>query len=125
MGGQVAVGSMSNSEVANFQDELHTLGVMDEKRSPFLPDVPTFKEQGYDIVGGSTQIIGAPKGTPKAIVQKWSDCLGKVTSDPAFLADAKKRALPLAYMTADQAAAFVKQENENLKELWATNPWIK
>ena len=27
---------------------------MDTEHSSFLPDIPTFQEQGYDIVGGST-----------------------------------------------------------------------
>lgn len=125
LGGQVQVGSMSNSEAAGFQDDFRTLGVMDEERTDFLPEIPTFKEQGYDIVAGSTQVIGAPANTPKEIVQKWSDCLGKVVSDPAFLEDAKKRALPLGYMTSEETEAFVRAENEKLKELWASNPWIK
>ena len=125
LGGNVQVGSMSNSEAANFQEEFRTLGVMDNERTPFLPDIATFKEQGYDIVGGSTQVIGAPAGTPKEIVQKWSDCLGKVAADPAFLEEAKKRALPLSYMTGEQAEAFVRKENEALKALWASDPWIK
>ncbi len=125
MGGQVQVGSMSNSEAAKFQEEFLTLGVMDDKRTDFLPDVPTFKELGYDIVAGSTQVIGVPKGTPKEIIDKVSGCLGQIVKDPAFLEEAKKRALPLSYMTGDEAAAFVKQENENLKALWASDPWIK
>lgn len=125
MGGHVQVGSMSNSEAALYQDAFRTLGVMDNERSSFLPDVPTFAEQGYDIVGGSTQVIGAPAGTPEEVVQKWSDCLGQVVNDPAFLEDAKTRALPLAYMTADETEAFVREENEQLKTLWETDPWIQ
>ena len=125
MGGQVQVGSMSNSEAALYQDQFRTLGVMDEERTSFLPDVPTFREQSYDVVGGSTQVIGAPAGTPAEIISKWSDCLGQVVKDPAFLEEAKKRALPLAYMTAEEAEAFVRQETEALRALWESDPWIK
>jgi tripartite-type tricarboxylate transporter receptor subunit TctC len=125
MGGHVQVGSMSNSEAALYQDQFRTLGVMDGERTSFLPDIPTFQEQGYDIVGGSTQVIGAPAATPDEVIQKWSDCLGQVVSDPAFLEDAKKRALPLAYMTAEETEQFVREENEQLKALWESDPWIK
>ena len=116
---------MSNSEAALYQDEFRTLGVMESERSSFLPDVPTFQEQGYEIIGGSTQVIGAPAGTPDEIIQKWSDCLGQVVNDPKFLEDAKKRALPLAYLTAEETERFVREENEQLKALWQSDPWIK
>jgi tripartite-type tricarboxylate transporter receptor subunit TctC len=125
MGGHVQVGSMSNSEAALYQDRFRTLGVMDSERSSFLPDIPTFQEQGYDIVGGSTQVIGAPAGTPDEVIQKWSDCLGQVVNDPAFLEDATTRALPLAYMTAEETEQFVRAENEQLKALWESDPWIE
>ena len=40
------------------------------KRSPQYPDVPTFKESGYDIEGSAWYALFAPAGTPKAIVDK-------------------------------------------------------
>jgi tripartite-type tricarboxylate transporter receptor subunit TctC len=42
--------------------ELKVIGVMSEERSPFLPEVPTLKESGIDIVSGSSRGIAAPKG---------------------------------------------------------------
>jgi len=46
-------------------------------------------------------------------------------NDPAFLEDAQTRALPLAYMTAEEAEQFVRAENEQLKALWESDPWIE
>ncbi|MBS0538296.1 MAG: ABC transporter substrate-binding protein [Proteobacteria bacterium] len=40
------------------------------KRSPHYPDVPTFKESGYDIEGSAWYALFAPAGTPQAIVDK-------------------------------------------------------
>ena len=46
------------------------LGVITPQRIPQTPDVPTMREQGYDMVVGSWQGIYLPKGTPPAIVNK-------------------------------------------------------
>ncbi|GAB7387021.1 tripartite tricarboxylate transporter substrate binding protein [Bacillaceae bacterium] len=42
--------------------EVKIIAVMAEERSPFLPDVPTMKESGFDVVSGSARGIAAPKG---------------------------------------------------------------
>ena len=51
--------------------KLRVIGVMTEKRHPFMPDVPTFIEQGYkEFVMGNWTGIVAPAGTPKPVVNK-------------------------------------------------------
>ena len=46
------------------------LAVTSEQRVEFLPDVPTMKESGFDIVGGTWEGIFVPTGTPPEIVTK-------------------------------------------------------
>jgi tripartite-type tricarboxylate transporter receptor subunit TctC len=51
--------------------KLRVIGSMTEKRHPFIPDVPTFIEQGYkEFVMGNWTGIVAPAGTPKSVVNK-------------------------------------------------------
>jgi len=56
---------------------VRVLAVAAEKRHPMLPDAPTFKELGYDIVGGAFRGVAAPIGTPKAIVDKLANAFEK------------------------------------------------
>lgn len=35
--------------------KLRALAIMADKRSPIVPDVPTFKEQGFDFTSGSAR----------------------------------------------------------------------
>jgi tripartite-type tricarboxylate transporter receptor subunit TctC len=56
-----------------------------EKRHPKFPDVPTFKELGYDLVSGAYRGIGVPASTPEDIRQKLSDMIGKINADPEFI----------------------------------------
>ena len=44
------------------------LGVADDKDNQLLPGAPTFRQQGYDVVIGSSTGIIAPAGTPRDVV---------------------------------------------------------
>lgn len=60
------------------QDDVRVLAVAAEERVPSLPDAPTFRELGYDIVGGAYRGVAAPIGTPEEIVEKLADVFGEV-----------------------------------------------
>ncbi len=55
-----------------------------EERHPEFPDVPTFKELGYDLVSGAFRGIAVPKSTPEEIRVKLSDMIGQINADPEF-----------------------------------------
>jgi len=64
---------------------LKAIGVSSAKRSPSLPDVPTFMESGLnDFVVDSWVGLFAPANTPPAIIQKLNAELNKVLADPVF-----------------------------------------
>ncbi len=50
------------------QGRLRMLGVISTERNPVMPDVPTMREQGFDMVVGSWQGLFVPKGTPAPVV---------------------------------------------------------
>ena len=52
------------------------------KRAPQFPDVPTFKESGYDIEGSAWYAMFAPAGTPKAAVDQVSKAAIDATHAP-------------------------------------------
>ena len=66
--------------------KLVPLAVFSAERIPFLPDVPTAKEQGYDVVVAQYRFLTAPKGTPDDVRTKIADA-AKVT----FATDAYKK----------------------------------
>ncbi|MDM5147006.1 tripartite tricarboxylate transporter substrate binding protein [Candidatus Persebacteraceae bacterium Df01] len=70
MGGQVKAGFNNLSDAFRSKDNLKILAIADLQRHDFLPDVPTFKEQGVDIDDSSVNFRGimAPKGTPPEII---------------------------------------------------------
>lgn len=65
-------------------DQVRLLAVAMEERHPLFPDVPTFKELGYDLVGGAYRGIAVPSATPEELRKSWSDMIAQVNADPEF-----------------------------------------
>ncbi len=59
-------------------DQVRVLAVASEERVAALPDAPTFRELGYDIVGGAYRGVAAPVGTPPEIIEVLADAFGQV-----------------------------------------------
>jgi tripartite-type tricarboxylate transporter receptor subunit TctC len=72
LGNEVQTMFVTFSSAMNFakQGRVRMLGVIAPQRVPALPDVPTMREQGFDMVVGSWQGIYVPKGTPRPVVNK-------------------------------------------------------
>ena len=90
-----------------------------------LPDTPTFRELGHDIIMGSRLLIAAPKGIPAEVLEKWRNCVTTIAADKQFIADAETRKMPLLPMTADQTTNFVTETDAALTSMWAKEPWVK
>nr|WP_321511374.1 tripartite tricarboxylate transporter substrate binding protein [uncultured Celeribacter sp.] len=90
---------------------VNVLGVASESRHPKLPDVPTFKEQGYDIVVNDFVMMVAPKGVPADVRSKLEEGLLAAVNSDSFKAAADKNGMVLRPLGADDTAAeLAKQE---------------
>jgi len=58
-------------------DDVRVLAVAAEERVPSLPDAPTFRELGYDIVGGAYRGVAVPAGTPPEIVEQLAEAFAE------------------------------------------------
>lgn len=70
------------------------LAITADKRSALVPDVPTMAEAGYPDYKAS-QWLGyfAPAGTPRAVVEKLADAIGKAVADPEVQAALERQAM--------------------------------
>ena len=76
---QLAEG-MSQVEEGTFKP----LCIYGEKRSEFLPDVPTAKELGFDILVDQRRFVAAPAGLPAEVLAKLEESLQEAYKDPAY-----------------------------------------
>ena len=82
IGGHVS-GAMSYSTFAIAQKgKVRMLAVATERRLPQFPDVPTFKELGFDWIDGAYRGIAVPKSTPADARKRISDMMELLNKDP-------------------------------------------
>ncbi len=66
-------------------DKLRPIAITSKKRSPLLPNVPSFSELGYPKVEVlNWQGLIAPKGTPRAIIDKLNAAANEALKDPGI-----------------------------------------
>ena len=86
---------------------LGALGVTSEKRHRSLPNVPTFREQGYDIVVTEWYGMFAPKGTPKPIVAQLNAEMKRIL---ALDLGERVAAIDMTPSTPEELGAHLKKE---------------
>ncbi len=96
---------------------LRALGIASEGRHPAAPEVPTFKEQGVDLVFGSWFGFLVPTGTPQPIIQKINEGLNKSLDDPKVRAVLDSAGLFVAGGSPDEFATFLDYESRRLQGL--------
>ncbi|OGA58757.1 MAG: hypothetical protein A3G81_03115 [Betaproteobacteria bacterium RIFCSPLOWO2_12_FULL_65_14] len=88
--------------------KLRPLLLFSDKRDPYMADVPTPKELGYDMSFIPTlRGVEAPPNTPPAIVKVLEDAFRKAAAEPDFIAVAKKRKMVLEPVTSKEFAKAV------------------
>jgi tripartite-type tricarboxylate transporter receptor subunit TctC len=112
IGGQTDSGGNHPSEIISHikAKRLIPVAVALEQRDPALPDVPTFKELGYNIVTvGSVKGVAAPKGTPSEVIQYLAERFKKVSEDPEYIQAMKDIGQPVMYQGPSDFGKFLKE----------------
>lgn len=86
--------------------QVRCLAVAMDARHPKLPDCPTFKEQGYNLVGGAYRGVAVPKSTPADVQAKLADVLAKINADPEFIRKMEEGGFAMLNVGPAKMAAF-------------------
>jgi len=118
LGGQIPVSIRVLGEVMPHvrAGRLRGLAVSSAQRSPFLPDVPTFAEQGFaDIVVQEWLGWFLPARTPAATVQRLNALVREGLQEPAFIEALAQSGLQPMHQSPEEFAAMVRAD----KQRWA------
>jgi tripartite-type tricarboxylate transporter receptor subunit TctC len=90
LGGHIDVAITVSSDAVSFGDRVNVLGMASQKRSEFLPSVPTLREQGVDVTTGSYRGVAVPAGTPDPIVRKLEKAFLEICKNAEYVETQKK-----------------------------------
>lgn len=91
------------------------LGIMSETRQPAMPDVSTFKEQGWDIAVSDWYGLLAPRGVPADIIAQLNRLLDEIVAQRSF--SDRLTGIAVAKSTPDQMQAMLLSESARWGEL--------
>lgn len=119
LGGHVDVLGANVSEVIAQAEEgeLRILGVMSNERSEFLPDIPTFREQGFDHVWSVSRGIAGPSGLPDDIRQALIDALTETLNSDVHKAAARQLGLAIEVIDGEDYTDFLAETRDEVKAL--------
>jgi tripartite-type tricarboxylate transporter receptor subunit TctC len=95
------------------EGRLRGLGMASEKRVPAVKDVPTYREQGFDVVSGSWVGFFAPAKTPDAIVVRLNNEINEIMKAPDVLAALVKIGFDPIVKNHPETDAYFKSEVSN------------
>ncbi len=119
LGGHLQVLGANISEVAEEvrAGTLRILGVMSPDPSPFLPNAPTFKEQGFNQVWSVSRGIAAPAGLPNDVQEKLTAALEKTLNSAEHRQKARALSLEPRVIKGDAYRKFLKDNEVSTKTL--------
>lgn len=128
LGGNLDVAVMTpSSAVAQLQSgKIRLLAVSSAARDEYFPDVPTFKEQGYDMVAAIWRGIMVKKDTPRAVTDKLLSTMKKIEATAEWKKFMKVNLqVPYTIDSVDAMQTEVRDEVKSRREFLKKNGYIK
>ena len=117
LGGEIDLIFGNINDVMRSIDEFHVLNVAAEKRNDFLPNVPTLREGGIDMLSDIRRGFVAPKGLPPADLAALRAVFKKICEDPQYIADMKKAGQPHEYLDGPAFEAYTKSLDAHARQV--------
>ena len=119
LSGSVDALSGDFSEMLGFLEsgDIKIIAVLAPERLKNFPDIPTAKEQGYDVVGANWRGFYMPAGASDAAKEYWKNALMTMVEDPGFQADLEAAAIEPFNNFGDDMDAFAARTIDEVRTL--------
>jgi tripartite-type tricarboxylate transporter receptor subunit TctC len=116
LGGQVeALASGPAAAIGQIKaGKMRALAAWSDKRLALMPELPTFKELGYDAEFYIWSGVFAPAATPSPILSKLRGAVKEAASSPEFKAAMDKVSTPVAYLDAPEFQQYWDRDAKRL-----------
>ena len=99
------------------QGQVKLLATLTQSRDPAWPDVPTAREQGFDVALDAWRGIAVPRGTQADVISRIETSIQKTVASAEFGAAAAKLAVRPAFMPAGEFSELIAKEDAFLSRL--------
>jgi tripartite-type tricarboxylate transporter receptor subunit TctC len=119
LGGQVEVVVQLPAALSGYvkTGQVRLLAALTAGRDPALSDVPTAREQGFDVSLEAWRGIAVPRGTPKAAVAMLEAAIRKTAQSPEFVQASGRLGVRPAFLPAEEFGALIAREDEELARI--------
>lgn len=114
----VSPGIVGNVQSYIKSGDMIPLGIFAGERQDAYKDIPTLKEQGYDIDIVKPFFFLFPKGTPQEIVDKFTEGVKKATEDPGFAKDLEKFFVKPVFKNPADTKALLEKQRDMYQKLY-------
>jgi len=127
LGGHVDVVTCSYPEIAAQVEAgaVRTLAIFSEQRDPMFPHIPTLKEQGVNVTGGTWRGFAVPLKTPANIVTILENAFKKITDTKEFKDFMAKNQFGIKVRDSKEFADFMNTEFVALKSIMDEAGYLK
>ncbi len=117
LGGQIgAMSAPAGSFLPHLQSgKLRLIGITGDKRSSYAPQVPTFREQGFDITAREWYGMFLPKAAKPETVARLNAALKTALANPELVASLAAMGMEIAYSTPEQLTDILKADGQEWK----------
>lgn len=123
---RVAAAANYASLGVHWPKDVRVLAVASEQRLRGLPEAPTFRELGGDIVGGVYRGVAVPPNTPDPIRRELGALFDRINRDSLFARRMQEKGFAMTFIGPDEVGPFVAAQQlayeDLLRDIVATEP---
>ncbi|MFG6150650.1 tripartite tricarboxylate transporter substrate binding protein [Halobacillus sp. B23F22_1] len=116
LGGHIDAIMGNVGDVTKNKDQFRVLAIGTEERHDWLPEVPTFEEQGVDLVAAIDRGLALPKDTPQEIQDELFKALEEITSLPEYQKQMEEAGLVADFLPGDEWAELISEQKVEAEE---------
>lgn len=117
LGGNAKAILGNSNDLLAYEDQINVLAIGSEERFEALPDVPTFKELGYDITASIDRGVAVPKGTPDGIIAKLESAFLNIANDSSIQEQMKEEGFEPKAMGVQASKDYIEAKTAEYEEV--------
>ena len=125
LGGHVDASFMNLSQMIaqHKAGDAHIIAILTDKRAASAEDIPTAKEEGFNVMMTATRGFVAPAGIDPAVQSKLDDMLAAVMADPDFQKKCAASKIDLLPMNGPDYTKYLQDLEASVKAIYDAAPW--